>query len=779
MEEVLLIANLARNLTLLNMHVTPIAGSLRQHHRSIINTRVLLHIQRLSYWKRRSVLNLLTKVVDDNSRWLGIGQYVSGKSDDDDEALGGVILWRLLQGGPIFQQLITNENARTNPAKRRYSPPPFSRSLSPSPMGHHDALTSSSTRSIHAPSEDEAHKLSEAARPTRMSQISSVKMINVAGIISIILFYILILGVGIWAGRKKEAGNDSEEEVMLAGRSIGLFVGIFTMTATWVGGGYINGTAEAIYTSGLVWCQAPFGYALSLVFGGIFFANPMRKQGYITMLDPLQDSFGERMGGLLFLPALCGEVFWAAGILAALGATLSVIIDMDHRTSVIFSSCIAVFYTLFGGLYSVAYTDVIQLFCIFIGLWMCIPFAWTNEHVASLSSMDVDWIGEVQSNEYFYYIDYGMLLIFGGIPWQVYFQRVLSSKTAGRAQILSYVAAFGCILMAIPPVMIGAIAKATAWNETAYKGPYPLTEDETSMILPMVLQYLTPDFVSFFGLGAVSAAVMSSADSSVLSASSMFARNVYKLIFRQRASEMEIIWVMRVSILIVGVLATIMALTIPSIYGLWSMCSDLVYVILFPQLLMVVHFKNHCNTYGSLAAYMVAFFVRLSGGEPLMGLPPFIHYPGYDYEQGRQLFPFRTMAMIMSLVTLIGVSWWTKWVFETGRLAPGYDVFKCVVNIPEDVQRVGEPSEAGEQMSVLASGMMGKMYGAATMVGKDEMNGRINPALEADDDIPAEEVERLKAMGGGKGGNSSSGGGGNKSGTNPTMDRGPQGQTTL
>ena len=54
------------------------------------------------------------------------------------------------------------------------------------------------------------------------------------------------------------------------------------------------------------------------------------------------------------------------------------------------------------------------------------------------------------------------------------------------------------------------------------------------MILPMVLQYLTPTYISFFGLGAVSAAVMSSADSSVLSASSMFARNVYKLLFRPR-----------------------------------------------------------------------------------------------------------------------------------------------------------------------------------------------------------------------------------------------------
>ncbi|VEN58227.1 unnamed protein product [Callosobruchus maculatus] len=586
-------------------------------------------------------------------------------------------------------------------------------------------------------------------------------MINIAGVISIILFYILILGVGIWAGRKKEEGNDSEEEVMLAGRNIGLFVGIFTMTATWVGGGYINGTAEAIYTRGLVWCQAPFGYSLSLVFGGIFFANKMRKQGYITMLDPLQDLFGERMGGLLFLPALCGEVFWAAGILAALGATISVIIDMDHRTSVIFSACVAVFYTLFGGLYAVAYTDVIQLFCIFIGLWMCIPFAWTNEHVQSLKGMDVDWIGHVESREIFSYIDYGLLLIFGGIPWQVYFQRVLSSKSAGRAQLLSYVAAFGCVLMAIPPVLIGAIAKGTFWNETGYKGPYPLEEEQTSQILPMVLQYLTPSFVSFFGLGAVSAAVMSSADSSVLSASSMFARNVYKLIFRQKASEMEIIWVMRVSILIVGFLATVMALTIPSIYGLWSMCSDLVYVILFPQLLMVVHFKHHCNTYGSLAAYIIAFLVRVTGGEPLMYLPPLIKYPGYDEETKMQMFPFRTMAMLMSLITLASVSWWTKWVFETGRLAPGYDIFHCVVNIPEDIQRVGEPSEEGEQMSMMASGAMGKLYGAATMVGKDERNGRINPALETDeDDIPT-----TQAL---KGNNPGHSGGGSRMGaTNP------------
>ena len=51
----------------------------------------------------------------------------------------------------------------------------------------------------------------------------------------------------------------------------------------------------------------------------MLFANKMREQGYVTMLDPLQDAFGERMGGMLFIPALCGEVFWSAATLSALG----------------------------------------------------------------------------------------------------------------------------------------------------------------------------------------------------------------------------------------------------------------------------------------------------------------------------------------------------------------------------------------------------------------------------------------------------------------------------
>lgn len=55
------------------------------------------------------------------------------------------------------------------------------------------------------------------------------------------------------------------------------------------------------------------------VLGGLFFAKKMRNAGYVTMIDPLSQRFGDRMGGLLVLPALCGEIFWSASILSALG----------------------------------------------------------------------------------------------------------------------------------------------------------------------------------------------------------------------------------------------------------------------------------------------------------------------------------------------------------------------------------------------------------------------------------------------------------------------------
>lgn len=173
-----------------------------------------------------------------------------------------------------------------------------------------------------------------------------------------------------------------------------------------------------------------------------------------------------------------------------------------------------------------------------------------------------------------------------------------------------------------------------------------------------------------------------------------------------------------------------MALTVKSIYGLWYLSSDLVYVILFPQLVCVVHFKRHCNTYGSLSAYIVGLMLRAFGGEEILGLPPLIKYPFYSNEKG-QLFPFRTFAMVMSFTTLLSISTLAKWLFESGHLPPHFDVFHCIVNIPDDVIKVQEPHE---EMTVLN-------LTTAQLYQTSEMNGRINPAMIPEDEPSSKLVE--------------------------------------
>ncbi|CAL4095525.1 unnamed protein product, partial [Meganyctiphanes norvegica] len=435
--------------------------------------------------------------------------------------------------------------------------------------------------------------------------------VNIPGLCGITVFYVLILSIGVYAAWRRRGKGKDTEEVMLAGRSIGSFVGVLTMTATWVGGGYINGAAEKTFDKGLIWCQAPFGYALSLGLGGFFFAHKMRKAGYVTMLDPLQDAYGQRMGGLLYFPALMGETFWSAAILSALGSTLAVILDIQDETSILVSACIAVLYTLFGGLYAVAYTDVVQLFCIFLGLWLAVPFAWNHEAVGSLALNETDWVGSIEpwSPEWGQWIDYWCLLICGGIPWQVYFQRVLSSKTPRQSEVLSYAASVGCIIMAIPACIIGAIGKATDWSLTEY-GHTP-EGYEVKLVLPLVMQYLTPTWVAFLGLGAVSAAVMSSADSSVLSASSMFARNIYKNVFRPNASDTEVIWVMRVAIIVVAALASTIGILVHSIYYLFRSKAEGIFVVVYRGLIISLHSKKYTSCYKGFVSNLVSGVTRV------------------------------------------------------------------------------------------------------------------------------------------------------------------------
>lgn len=482
------------------------------------------------------------------------------------------------------------------------------------------------------------------------------------GYISMIFFYGIIFFMGTFAGNLKK--EDSVSEVMLAGRNIPLWIAVFTMSATWVGGGYINGTAEYTYNSqyGLIWVQAPWGYGISLIIGGLFFARKMRTYKFKTMLDPLAQRFGIRMSAVLFLPALLGEIFWTAAILTALGATFATILGLDIQTAIILSSLIAIAYTAIGGLWAVALTDVIQLFFLLIGLVVVVPFAlkgvggWENAWGIYQGKMGdlATFIPrkEVLGNYYFNWWDNALLLIFGGIPWQVYFQRVLSSRDPKTAVRLSVIAGFVCIFAAIPAIIIGIIGAAVpSWESLGAPGA-PI---DSALILPYVIRYLTPGLLATIGLGAIAAAVMSSVDSSILSASSMASWNIYRPLLKPKITNQNLTKVIKRSIWIIGVTATILALKIKSVYALWFLCSDFVYTLLFPQLVTAL-FDKKANAIGSLAGFAVAFILRMGGGggDPTLGIPVIINYP--MIQDGVVLFPFRTLAMVSGLITIIMVS---------------------------------------------------------------------------------------------------------------------------
>jgi high affinity choline transporter 7 len=149
------------------------------------------------------------------------------------------------------------------------------------------------------------------------------------------------------------------------------------------------------------------------------------------------------------------------------------------------------------------------------------------------------------------------------------------------------IAAFGCLVMAVPAVIIGAVGIAADWSLTAVG-----TAPDPALVLPSVFAHLTPPVVATIGLGAVAAAVMSSVDSSILSAASMFVCNLYRPLIRPTATDKESRLAVRAAVIVTGVAATGLALSVQSVYALWYLCADLVYVVLFPQLVMVLYSKR-------------------------------------------------------------------------------------------------------------------------------------------------------------------------------------------
>lgn len=209
-----------------------------------------------------------------------------------------------------------------------------------------------------------------------------------------------------------------------------------------------------------------------------------------------------------------------------------------------------------------------------------------------------------------------------------------------------------------------------------------------------------------------------------------------------QASDREIVWVMRVTIFVFGGLATLMALVTGTVYGLWYLSSDLVYVIIFPQLLSVLFVKG-TNTYGSVAAYLFGMLLRIGGGEPYLQLPPFIYYPGWTTVKRKhhitgeieevviQKFPFKTVSMLASFLGNVAFSYLAKYLFESGKISHKYDFLDAVVS-----------KHSGEVLDKTTLVTRGNNIGLSEMASiKPRLSVTLAAAFTRRDTLPTETVE--------------------------------------
>jgi len=185
------------------------------------------------------------------------------------------------------------------------------------------------------------------------------------------LIYLMILIV---VGAIRSRNVNDQADFMVAGRKLGPFVLVGTLLATWVGTGSIFGNAERTYEIGIIGLILPLGGIAGIIVL-YYLAGRVRKFKQFTVQDILETRYNKwaRIFGTITVVAAYTTIVsyqYRAG-----GAVINIINpNIDASTGVIISAVFVIIYTALAGMYSVAYTDLVNGILIVIGIFLAVPF---------------------------------------------------------------------------------------------------------------------------------------------------------------------------------------------------------------------------------------------------------------------------------------------------------------------------------------------------------------------------------------------------------------------
>jgi len=372
------------------------------------------------------------------------------------------------------------------------------------------------------------------------------------GLIIVVVYFIAMIAIGLWS-RRKARGADN---FFVAGRRGSSFFITGSLLATIIGGSATVGMAGLGFSQGLTGMWWLLVGTVGLIVLGIFLAGKVRKFGLYTLPELVEKQYDKRIGLAASILIVISWVGVIAAQIVASGKILSVLGMGDPTMWMIIFSVVFIAYTVLGGQYSVIRTDIIQVGIIFLGIFGGLALVLTR--VGGWGGLEEALpAGQFAFpvSESFGGYELVSLLLLVGLTYVVgpdMYSRLFCAKDGRTARKSVFWAAALIIPFALGITLIGMGASAM----------FPGISPEQAF--PMVITEVLPPLLGYIVLAALLGAVMSSADTCLLTASTILSVDIVGR-FKPSLSQDKLLSLSRWGIVLLGICSLLVALALKGV----------------------------------------------------------------------------------------------------------------------------------------------------------------------------------------------------------------------
>jgi solute:Na+ symporter, SSS family len=439
----------------------------------------------------------------------------------------------------------------------------------------------------------------------------------------VVIYWVISVGIGLWAAMRVKNTAD----FAAAGHSLPLPIVTAMVFATWFGSEAVLGIPAEFIKEGLGGVVSdPFGSALCLILVGLFFAKHLYNRRMLTIGDFFREKYGRTVEVLVTLCIVVSYLGWVAAQIKALGLVFYVVSDgaISENLGMIIGAGSVLIYTLFGGMWSVAITDFIQMIVIVIGMLYI-----SGEMTALTGGFTVVVEHAAAAGKFSFWPDMNLVsilgftaalctMMLGSIPQQDVFQRISSSKNVNIAVQASILGGVLYFIFAFVPMYL---AYSATLIDPGLVERYINTDSQ--MILPKLVLEHAPVFAQILFFGALLSAIKSCASATLLAPSVSFAENIVRG-FYKNLSDQGLLKIMRITVLFFTLAVTLFAMNSElSIFKMVESAYKVTLVAAFVPLAFGIYWSK-ANSLGGLLAVVFGLTVWI-GAEilaPEATLPP-------------------------------------------------------------------------------------------------------------------------------------------------------------